>query len=247
MRAVDRLYPEIQVGGFSRRDHKISFFSRVNALLKGDEVVVDFGAGRGQWGDVQDSYAFRLQHMRGRVKEVIGLDVDEAVCENPFMDRKFVITPGEPLPLPDASVDLIYSYAVFEHVANPEFTASELDRILKPGGWICAWTPNARGYIAAIARMVPNRLHAKVLRKIGMVGNKPGQREDHDVFPTVYKMNGVAEVGRLFPGFENYSYCFSGPEGYAGKSMALAGAMKLYNWLLPQSFGTHLYVFLRKK
>lgn len=243
--AVDKLYPEIKAGGFSRFDHKVGFFSRVNSLVSENDVVLDFGAGRGQWGDVQTSYAFKLQNLRGRVKKIIGIDVDDAVMNNPFTDENHIIVSGQPLPLADESIDFIISYAVLEHVEDPEFMAAELSRVLKPGGWICAWTPNKYGYVASVARLVPNRLHAKVLRKLGLIGGN-GQRAEHDVFPTVYKMNSVGMIGRLFPAFENYSYVYSGPEGYAGRYMLLAWALRLYNWLLPNSCGSHLYVFLKK-
>ena len=41
---------------------------------------------------------------------------------------------GEPLPLADASVDLIYSWSVFEHVADVPGVLAEFARITKPGG-----------------------------------------------------------------------------------------------------------------
>lgn len=40
---------------------------------------------------------------------------------------------GEPLPLADASVDLVYSWSVFEHVADVPGALAELARITKPG------------------------------------------------------------------------------------------------------------------
>ena len=43
----ERLYPEYGAGGFSRCDLWVPFFTRVNALLRPDMTVVDYGAGRG--------------------------------------------------------------------------------------------------------------------------------------------------------------------------------------------------------
>lgn len=40
------------------------------------------------------------------------------------------------LPFQDASFDAVISQAVFEHLPNPFFTASELHRIIKPGGLV---------------------------------------------------------------------------------------------------------------
>jgi hypothetical protein len=50
-RAVERLYNELGAGGFTHRDHKVQFFSRVNALIEENAIVLDFGAGRGQWAE----------------------------------------------------------------------------------------------------------------------------------------------------------------------------------------------------
>lgn len=252
-RAVEVLYPETPAGGFSRFDHKVQFFSRVNAVLleKGEGcVVLDYGAGRGEWGDGRHAYQVALQDFRKlpSVSRVIGVDVDDVVLTNPYMDETHVIQPDGKINLPDNSVDVIVSYAVFEHIEDPVTAVKELNRVLKPGGWVCAWTPNKLGYVAVASSMVPNRLHAKVLRRIGMVGDAKGQRGDADVFPTFYRLNTLSAIDQFFTkvGFTNHSYVFSGPEGYAGRSMMLARVLRVYNWILPQNFGTHLYVFCRK-
>jgi hypothetical protein len=38
---------EVVAGGFDRYDGSIQFYQRINALLRPDFVVMDFGAGRG--------------------------------------------------------------------------------------------------------------------------------------------------------------------------------------------------------
>ena len=49
-------------------------------------------------------------------------------------------------PIPDASVDLVYSGQSIEHVTRSEArtTYREVLRVLKPGGWFALDTPNAR-------------------------------------------------------------------------------------------------------
>lgn len=252
-RAIDVLYPELPAGGFTRFDHKIQFFTRVNAILveKNHWTILDYGAGRGEWGEGRNPYQVSLQDFQKlpSVQKVIGVDVDKAVTQNPYMDVTYQIEENGKIPLDDESVDLIVSYAVFEHIENPDQVIEELHRVLKKGGWICAWTPNKFGYIALISSLVPNRLHATVLRKIGMVSDKKGQRGDADVFPTYYRLNSLSAIKAFFPKekFQDFSYVFSGPEGYAGRSLMLAYILKLYNWIMPRVFGTHLYVFVRKK
>jgi hypothetical protein len=85
------LLPEIFAGGFDRYDGTIQFYQRFNALLRPDFVVVDFGAGRGRI-HVDDPIAYRrgLTSLKGKVKEVIGVDVDSAVTTNPAIDRAII-------------------------------------------------------------------------------------------------------------------------------------------------------------
>jgi SAM-dependent methyltransferase len=57
-----------------------------------------------------------------------------------FRDKiTFVVTEAEePYPLPDESFDLIVAIAVLEHVTNVRLFASEVKRMLKPGGYFYA-------------------------------------------------------------------------------------------------------------
>lgn len=50
----------------------------------------------------------------------------------------------ESVPMLNASIDLIFTFAVLEHIPNPENCMAEIDRVLKPGGiaivapaWFC--------------------------------------------------------------------------------------------------------------
>ena len=209
------LYPETAVGGFSRVDGTIEFYTRVNALLHPDMTVLDFGAGRGLFLDDPPTYRRGLQNLRGKVARVVGIDVDPAVRENESLDEAHTVGIGEPLPLPDASVDLVVSDHVFEHVDDPDGVVAELDRVLKPGGWICARTPNRHGYIASGARLVPNRVHAKALERL-----QP-QRQERDVFPTRYLLNTPAQLRRHFPAhrFEVVTYTHNSEPAYFGRSV----------------------------
>jgi SAM-dependent methyltransferase len=97
------------------------------------------------------------------------------------------------LPLADASVDLIMSRSVFEHLADPESVYREFARVLKPGGAVVFLTANMWDYGTLVARMVPNRFHAPIVR------NVEGRAEE-DTFPTQYKTNTRSAVNRLAAG-----------------------------------------------
>lgn len=94
------------------------------------------------------------------------------------------------LPLADASVDLIISRSVFEHLVDPAAVYAECQRVLKPGGRLLFLTASNWDYGTLVARMIPNRFHAKVVRYVE-------GREEEDTFPTQYKSNSSAVVHGL--------------------------------------------------
>ena len=190
-----RLYPEAAVGGYTQLDGQVEFYTRVNALVDQDSHVLDFGAGRGQWAvDPMPAISRRLRMLRGRVARVVGTDVDEAVLTNPTLDEAKVVAPGEPLPYDDGTFDLVIADHVLEHIdaEHAPDVAAEMMRLLKPGGWLAARTPNKWGMIGVGARAVPNKLHARVLDRL-----QPGRKAE-DVFPVRYEMNTRKDLARLF-------------------------------------------------
>lgn len=53
-----------------------------------------------------------------------------------------VVEAGAPLPRPDASVDVVVSMDVIEHVIEPDPWVKDLARVLRPGGTLFLTTPN---------------------------------------------------------------------------------------------------------
>src|ERR1700753_1602694 len=70
---LGRLYPEARAGGYTHVDGTIEFYTRVNALLDPSAVVVDLGAGRGNFLEDQVAYRRELRRVRCNVARVIGL------------------------------------------------------------------------------------------------------------------------------------------------------------------------------
>lgn len=237
-----RFYPESRFGGFSHRDCTVEFFTRINALLRPGDRVLDFGAGRG--GGISDDpspYRRDLQTLRGRCAELVGCDLDPAVLENPHLDRAVILQMGQPLPFDDASFDLIFCSYVFEHIADPAFVSGELLRVLKAGGHLCALTPNKWGYVALVAALVSNRLHARVLNRV-----QPA-RAGFDVFPTVYAMNTPRAIRRLFAARSDVvAYPFTPEPAYHFGSALLYRVMRMVHKHLPDFLATNLFVFARK-
>lgn len=239
---LEKLYPEIAVAGFARNDQMVVFYTIINALLDSQKTVLDFGAGRGSSAEWPLPFKRQLLNLKGKCAEVTGFDVDPVVKQNPNVDRAVVGKIGEPLPFSDAQFDVIVSRATFEHVADPTFCARELGRILKPGGWLCAWTPNRWGMVAIGGRLVPNALHGKLLRLF-----QP-ERKEQDIFPTYYRMNTLRTLRQLFPSpkFKHASYTFSGPPSYHGNRLWLARLWQTYESVMPPATRRMLHVFIQK-
>jgi SAM-dependent methyltransferase len=175
---------------------------------------------------------------------VVGPDHNPIVLDNPLIDEAIVLPDDGAIPLPDSSVEMIVSWAVFEHLSDPARTAAELDRVLRPGGWICAWTPNKWSYVSMGARLIPNRFHARVLRRV----HPTSQRRESDVFPTYYKLNTLRELRKHFPTarFEHFSYLFNGEPTYHANSFFLAWFIDIAAKLAPDHLAKSLHVFIRK-
>lgn len=239
-----RLYPEVSAGGYTRYDGFIEFYTRVNALLDADSVVLDFGAGRGLWAhEPLPAFSQHLRAIETRVRRVEGVDVDPVVLSNPTLAAAHVIEPGDPLPYDPASFDLVIADYVLEHVGADDApaVAAELLRVLKPGGWLAARTPNKWGMIGVAARAVPNKLHTRVLRSL-----QPGRKEE-DVFPVRYSMNTRRDLQRLFPEpHELVIYGHSSEPTYFGSAAAAWRTAQFVDRLTPPRLAPTLMVFVRK-
>lgn len=234
--------PERAVGGFTRRDSTMLFYSLIHAVLKPDHVVLDFGAGRGAQIETPFPYKRDLVTLKGKVQRVVGVDVDPAVLENPIVDEAHVFVPGQPLPFEDGAFDVIFSDWVADHVDDPASFVAEVDRLLKPGGWFFARTPNRFGAIAIGATLIPNALHTAVLSRL-----QP-DRKDKDVFPTRYRMNTVAAVRRLFPRdrWRNHSTTIDTELMYLTRFSFLYGLSEFVAPLLPSRLKPLLFIMAQK-
>jgi SAM-dependent methyltransferase len=244
-RDVDHLatcYPETAAGGFSRVDGAVDFYTRVAALVRPTDLVLNFGAGRGKHQEDPVPARRQLQDLRRLCRRTVGVDIDEAVLTNPALDEAHVVRVGEPLPLASSSVDIIVSDFTFEHVADPRWAAEELTRVLRPGGWICARTPNKWGYIGIGARAVPNRWHDAALGRL-----QPAKRTE-DTFPTAYRLNTARALARYFPPteFAHYSYLHDGEPAYAGGSRVGWRLFMALHAVTPPPLRSMRHVYLRK-
>lgn len=244
---LSRSYPESRFGGFSDCDGTVKFYSRVNALLKPESVVLDAGCGRGKFASDPIVFRRELQVLKGKAKRVIGIDPDPAAEANPYIDE-FHLLDGQTWSVPDASVDLVVSDFVLEHVEDPDQYFSEIARVTKPGGHVCIRTPNSWGYVAICSKMIPNKHHVKVLEKAQNLGGQDSHREDMDVFPTVYKCNTRGKILGQFrkQGFTSHVYGTDAEPSYLVFSPTVYQLGKWYHKMCPGFMKNVLFAFAEK-
>ncbi|MES2715285.1 MAG: methyltransferase domain-containing protein [Pseudomonadota bacterium] len=161
--------------------HPYRVFERHVESLIGPQTQTLLDAGCGRTVPVLRKYLGRIERLIG-VELVDFTDVPPGIeVHNADLAR---------LPLADASVDLIMSRSVFEHLTEPDKVYAELARVLRPGGKLVFLTANFWDYGTQVARLVPNRFHAKVVAKVE-------GRPEEDTFPTAYKTNTRGDIERL--------------------------------------------------
>lgn len=156
--------------------------AHLDLLIEPDDVVLDLGAGAG---------IIEQLRFRGAVAEVVGVDPDERVLQNPHLDRAAVGV-GEDLPLEDGSVDLAFANNVLEHLADPSCVLAEIERVLKPGGRFVAKTPNRTHYVPLLSALTPHRFHQWYNGLRGL--------DAEDIYPTHYRANAASAVRRIASG-----------------------------------------------
>jgi ubiquinone/menaquinone biosynthesis C-methylase UbiE len=170
------------------------FEAEVDRRLRPGDTLLDAGCGR---------TAPVLRKYVGRAKRLIGVDlvdfrepVDGVELHQGNLAR---------IGVEDATVDLVMSRSVMEHVEDPRSVFIEMHRILRPGGHFMFLTPNLWDYASLIAKAVPNRLHPAI------VARTEG-RAAEDVFPVCYRTNTRRSVARWaqLSGFEVASFEYLG-------------------------------------
>lgn len=81
---------------------------------------------------VMDSVS--TERIRAALDDVITCGAD-TIAFNEERIRYLAPCEAEAIPLPDASVDVVFSQAVLEHVRQPAQVCREFARVLRPGGW----------------------------------------------------------------------------------------------------------------
>jgi len=148
-------------------------------------TALEIGAGEGKYG-----YPERV---RATVETLVGVDPDDAILRNPFLDERYHLSIQEFAASAVDRFDLAYAFFVLEHVESPPEFLAACHRLLKPGGSLFAATPNVWHYFG---------LSTKLSGRIGVeewllerLRGEEMARSYH--FPTFYRLNSVARLRRL--------------------------------------------------
>jgi SAM-dependent methyltransferase len=235
-----RFYPESRFGGFSDIDGTVAFYQRVNVLLEPGFVVVDFGCGPGDYGNDAVRLRLGLRSLRGKVRKVIGLDVDPRGAGNPFVEEFRLIADGQRWPVESGAADMVLCDNVIEHLERPEWFFAEAQRVLRPGGYLAIRTPNVLSYVGLASRFIPNHWHMRVLRTV-----QPGRL---GAYPTVYRCNTVWRLRRMLAeyGFDGVAYGYEAEPSYLNFSKVAYAAGVLHQKLAPGFVRPAIFAFARR-
>ncbi len=159
-------------------DSMVLLTNLVRERIAPGTIVLDFGCGRGN---------FVIDELRNAFSRVIGFDVlQESTEGNVTCDEIHIGDPSR-LPLSDASVDLVISLWVFEHIKHPDVIMREIARVLKPGGYFAFVTPNKKSFLIALRRIMTDGIAQRLLKTLY-------GREEKDAFTVHYCMNTVKDI-----------------------------------------------------
>lgn len=207
-------------------DATLAFHQAVQRRLTDVFTILDFGCG--------DNSTFGLYRTWGH--RVWGADFQRHPhLADPTWFQS--LDPTGTAPFADGSFDVIAARWVLEHVKDPDTFLAEAARLLRPGGWLVALTVNAAHYVSWLTRLLGLLPHAVTQHLARCLYGRPV----HDTFPTWYRLNTPAAVGRAArrTGLEVAQVERLANADYFSFSRPLHHAAVLADWLL-EALGTEL-------
>ena len=126
--------------------------------------------------DIGCSAGFISDELRLAGADVIGLDIDEPGLEKAKQrfggQVEFILAPGDAIPLPPGSVDIVVFNHIYEHVPDPGAVMAEIRRVLKDEGVVYLGLGNRLGvmephYKLPFLSWLPKRYADRYVRLTG--------------------------------------------------------------------------------
>ena len=126
--------------------HELTAARLMNA--RPSQVVADIGGGH--------LCPFGRHRRRELGTTIVGVDILESQLRgNPIIDHAVVADASRALPFGDASLDLIVTRSVIEHLHDNEMFFAETSRVLRPGGHAIHVFPGRFAPFALLNRVLP--------------------------------------------------------------------------------------------
>ena len=213
---------------------------RAHVALEG-RCILDIGCGLGMYTEAFSRYS----------PHVYGVEIElNRACQATFRATGVAQAPGEALPFPANTFDVVYNHEVLEHVADDRQVVREAVRVARPGGHVVTYAPN---------RLWPFETHGIYWRGAYHFGNVPlvNYLPDHlrdRLAPhvRVYTRRGLSRLFQglpvriclhrtVYPGFDNVVHRF----GRAG-ALVRAASRALETWPLADQFGLSHFLVAQK-
>lgn len=165
---------------------QIVFEDRLQTRLRRAESWLDLGCGHRvlpEWRQVAET------ELAESVPFAVGVDADFDAIRRHRSLRHLCLADIGTLPFRTASFDLVTANMVVEHLDEPAAQFAEVARVLTPGGVFVFHTPNARSYVVAAARLLPEPVKRALAR---VLEDRPGT----DVYATHYRANEKSAIER---------------------------------------------------
>ena len=149
---VARRLPHAQDDLFARYEEAV--VAAMNE--RSGQVVIDVGGGK--------TCPFSARRRQALGTRVFGVDVDRSeIARNREVDAAAISDASRGLPLADASVDVIASRMVIEHLPDLEPFVADAARVLRSGGRFIHLFPSRYAPFALLNRIVPPMLAKRIL------------------------------------------------------------------------------------
>ena len=213
-RIFERLFPD-------EPRHRVAFHREVVARLSETGRVLDLGCGRN----------LELAGYRTAQRDVWGVDF-QAHPHLSHAEWFRLLDAAGTIPFPAGHFDIVAACWVLEHVREPQRFMAEVERVLRPGGWLIALTVSGHHYVTWVTRAVsflPEGVVHRLVRRLY-------KREAHDRFPAYYRMNTVRRLTRACAGtsLEVEGIGRFADQGYFGFSNAARSIATACDWSLEQ-------------
>jgi SAM-dependent methyltransferase len=136
------------------QDRRLAMIREAAGVLLEEGRALDVGCGVGMY----------MRAFRQFTPHVFGVEIEGERAREASRYGRAVQSPGETLPFPDETFDLVLSHEVIEHMADDRASVREMVRVLKVDGRLLLFCPN---------RLYPFETHGHYWRGQYYFGNTP--------------------------------------------------------------------------